>query len=144
MNLHALHKKLRLTKLRDFCLTKVLYIILFITGRKLHLYNISLPDPIIISGNHFSLFWKISGCYKITINDETELPGNINVISLNYDQIQGVLKIRFYGVTSVLERKFPITSVSVELRQNRGLDCHTRNFLFSPASSLSRENIILP
>ena len=139
MNLSGKYVKAKLTKMKNICLIKGLYAVIVISRKRLYLDSISFPDPIIISGNHFSLFWKVSGCYKILVNDTIVLPGNTTMVYLDSNQIQKVLTICFYGFGSVLKRKCPIVLIDVELKWKPDFNCQTENFIFRSSILISEE-----
>ncbi len=44
------------------------------------------------------LFWKVSGCHKITIAPHVRIPGNVNAVLTKYDHSQSTIQFTFYGI----------------------------------------------
>jgi hypothetical protein len=107
------------------------YYLFKLLRRQLHLEFISSPDPIIIYGNPINIFWQVRGCYKITINDEAELSGNNDQVHLNSTEVTEIITIKFYGVSSIIEKTFSVVPRKVELKQDVSLDTNTKKFAFS-------------
>lgn len=144
MNLLITYPRMKMARLKNRCLILVFRMALFVLGRKLHLIEISLPDPIIVSDNHFSFFWNVKGCYKVIINNSIALPGNINSIVLDSIHVQDKVTIQFFGIGSVLKREFSINKIDVRLQRQFNVAYYGGNFLFKPDILLNSFCKLLP
>lgn len=77
-------------------------------------------DPVCTSvmfqDHQLHLFWKVSGCHKVIIDDHNRIPGNVEGVLTKYDPSRTTIRFTFYGIAKqetrtiliqVSEVKFP-------------------------------------
>jgi len=109
--------KLSFKDLQRLLVIRCLYLFYLITGRRLQLIFISKPDAIVFSGGAFTLCWKVSGCYQVTLNDNMVLPGNSGSILLDAAQLSGPLRLCFYGCRQTIEKTYIIQPLGLHTKQ---------------------------
>lgn len=113
-----LNLKIRLNQLKKVIIIKSLYLLYTISKRSLKVISFSTPDPVIIYGNPFALFWEIKGCYKITLNDLISLPGNTSLTYIDSSLISDVITIRFHGIKSKVTKTIHLNTFHATLNGN--------------------------
>ena len=105
-------KLVNLIKIRSLCLLHIL------SRRSLKVVFFSIPDPVIIYGNTFVLFWKVKGCYKITINDLIELPGNTSLAYIDSSLISDTVTVQFHGIKSKIKKTVHLNTIHARLNKS--------------------------
>ena len=129
-------------KMKRHLMIKLLYSAYCVFRQRLQLRSISSPDPVILNGNYFTMFWEVKGCYKIIINDSIVLAGSTNVVHFDSERVQDQMRIMFYGCKETIEKIVEIHKVNVRLNRKLELVQIQDPFKFSVAGKFIKRSPI--
>lgn len=110
--------KIVIAKFVNLIKIRSLYLLHALSRRRLKVVFFSLPDPVIIYGNAFVLFWIVKGCYKITINDLIELPGNTSLAYIDSSLVSDTITVQFHGIKSKIKKAAHLNTIHVRLNKS--------------------------
>lgn len=113
--------KTHLNRLKKAIIIKSFYLLYILSRRGLKVVFFSIPDPVIIYGNAFALFWTVKGCYKITINDLIELPGNTSLAYIDSSLVSDTITVQFHGIKSKIKKTAHLNTIHAGL--NKSFQC---------------------
>lgn len=117
------------------------FLFLFYSVFKQELIVLSLSEPVIVLKDHpFTISWRVSGCYRVIINDSIILPGDTTKIYLDSTKTGKSLNITFYGVHKAFKKTFPIHPLAADLKTKLEPCFHSGNFHMLPVCKALRQS----